>query len=410
LRVISPKLCVECKGHKYLCGLPTCPILNRFKSILITLSKINNNQLIKGSTPPSVIVGESKYPKVPVIVNIPPQVFSDEAKNYENPKEWWGRKSLSDIISLRSSLVSNIIESIDINNPWILYNKEISLTAISLTPISSESRLRRIIQTNLKFDGKIMPTGISGIVDKLRIEENPKISKIFEKLVFDDIKSFEAVIELYKNKEDYYKIINAFSLGLLGTKKRRKLVPTRWAITAIDSILGNYILNKIKYYDEINEILLHKISYLGNNFYIILYPSKFRVNWIEIWYPLTAWTDTEFIIMELEENYWGEYDLLDGGYMAARVSLLEYLESIKKQAGAIIIREITPSYYAPVGNWHIRESVKHALNDTKPIKFDSLKEALSFINSIINKKINLFEIKSIKKLLSQRNILDYLSY
>jgi hypothetical protein len=36
------------------------------------------------------------------------------------------------------------------------------------------------------------------------------------------------------------------SIGVLGLKKDKKLVPTRWAITATDDILAKKLLEKVK--------------------------------------------------------------------------------------------------------------------------------------------------------------------
>ncbi|MEM0373439.1 MAG: hypothetical protein QXO96_02670, partial [Sulfolobales archaeon] len=121
MRVVSSKLCVRCKGYKYLCGLSACPIIIRFRSMMDAISNVKNRDIISGSTPPSIIVGEKGYPKVNIIFNLPPNIYGDSAKEYENPQGWWGRKSLGDIIKLRSYMVSSIIKNINVNDPLTLY-------------------------------------------------------------------------------------------------------------------------------------------------------------------------------------------------------------------------------------------------------------------------------------------------
>ncbi|BFH74302.1 Nre family DNA repair protein [Sulfurisphaera javensis] len=407
MRKIPAELCIRCKGHKYLCGLPSCPILDRFRNVAITVAKIKNSDKIQGSTPPSIVVGEKNYPKVSIIYNIPPSVIGEEAKDYENPEGWWGKKSLSDILSLRTSLISSILANVNANNPYELYDKEVSITAVSEKPVLSEvlSESKNLIP-KLKFDGLLLPRGPSLNAKDIKINENPKIPKPIDKLIFDDIKAQEAILELYNNKQSIYTIINALSLGLLGIRKNRKIVPTRWAITAVDSTLGNFMLNQIRNFDTISEVQVFYNSYLGNYFHIILFPSKFRSVWVEIWHPLSLWAN-ELVISDLSEDYWGDYDFLDGGYMAARFSVVEKLFEMRKQSGIIIIREITNEYYAPVGNWHIRETVKRAFNNN-PLKFDKLQDAIIYVNSKLKAKVNLLEIKSIKKILTQKTIDEFL--
>ncbi|MFP3200913.1 MAG: Nre family DNA repair protein [Sulfolobus sp.] len=402
MRKIPAELCVKCKGYKYLCGLPSCPILDRFRSIVHVVSKIQGSEKIEGSTPPSIVIGEKNYPKVSLIYNIPPGIKGEEAREYENPEGWWGKKSLSDILSLRSSLVSTILHDVNINEPEKLYEKEIALAGISEKPVLSEaqSEVKQILP-RLKFDGILIPRGPSIKAKDIKVDENPKIPKKIESLIFDDVKAEEGVLELYSSGENYYRIITTFSLGLLGRKKNRRIVPTRWSITAVDQIVGNYLLSKIKEFDTISTTTVYYNSYLGNYFHIIFYPSRYSSIWIEIWYPFSLWSN-ELVITDLSEDYWGEYEFLDGGYMAARLAVIEKLNEMRRQAGIIIIREITSEYYAPVGNWHIRETVKKAY---KIAEFDDLQKAINFVNSRLKSdRVKLNEIRSIKKLLTQTKI------
>jgi len=75
----------------------------------------------------------------------------------------------------------------------------------------------------------------------------------------------------------------------------------------------------------------------------------------------------------------GRATAMDGGFSAARLAVLEHLASIRRRADALIVREILPTYYAPVGNWHIRESVRLALSK-RPETVNSKEELASFIS------------------------------
>jgi len=69
-----------------------------------------------------------------------------------------------------------------------------------------------------------------------------------------------------------------------------------------------------------------------------------------------------------------------GGYYATRLPILEYLNMIKRQASVLVVRLETPSYWAALGVWVCRESIRKAL--TKEIKFDSREELLSAAKKI----------------------------
>ena len=379
---IPQSLCLRCKGYRKLCGISRCPILDRITTHYKLTSEIKSRN-IYGSTPPSVIVGEKGYPTVPVLYNVPPKVIGEEAKKFDNPSEWWGRLSLADITKLRFSMVSSIIKA-KVKDPWSLYEKEISLAAISSRPVASEAILAKKITPRLRFDGILAPIGPSAPAEKISISENPSIPRIVEKLIWDDVKAFSAIWTLYRGSLEFYDIVRALSLGLLGLKKSRRLVPTRWAITAVDSVISHKLLTMIKMYDQVNEFSVYTSEYLGNRFTIVLIPGEHTVEWIEAWHPLSAWAKgaKKVAYARLLENHRGMQEYMDGGYMAARHSLLEHLSEIRRKATAVIIREIKPEYYAPVGNWHIRMTVKNALAKGAILKTTNPKEILEIIKSL----------------------------
>lgn len=85
----------------------------------------------------------------------------------------------------------------------------------------------------------------------------------------------------------------------------------------------------------------------------------------------------EYLVVE--EYALGKYTYMDGGYIAARTSVAEYLYKIGKQAKVAILREIQPQYIYPVGSWQIRLNVKNALEKGPVLRNPSIDEFRSFI-------------------------------
>ena len=413
---ITPELCVKCKGVRRLCGKPVCPILLRFKASVKALSqiRIEGDNTIFGPTPPTLIVGEGGYPEVNVYSGIAP---SDEgnAKIFDNPVEWWGKLSLRGIVELRSSLLlprSKYRVSIAkyFNYPSSFH--ELQLAAISLHPVDTEVKLKKKPLPILRFDGLLAPLGPTAPFLNLRVIDNPKLTKIIENIIYDtDLKASNAVIELYSKGISIYDIIRIFSAGLLGKLNERKLVPTRWSITAVDVIVGNRLVKEIRNFQPLGEILLYNVTYLGNHFEILLLPSIYSFEMIEIWLPSTPWTASASKPI-IVENYelWdtklrGE---MDGGYYALRLGILENLYKMKRQASIVAIREIRPEYYAPVGNWHIRESARKAFLK-KPEKFSSVEEALKSMSKRLMVSIDYIVKRSIllRNMLRQGKLIEY---
>ncbi|HXZ24227.1 MAG TPA: hypothetical protein VEH08_05780, partial [Methanomassiliicoccales archaeon] len=180
------------------------------------------------------------------------------------------------------------------------------------------------------------------------------------------------------------KIQKAFSVGAFGIEKNRKLVPTRWSITAVDDILGKTLLQKTKTYNPINEFRVYEWTQLDNRWCIILMPTSWRYELVEAWYPNTAWNPLgkQIDIISSHEFFEGrsEYAEIGGCYYAARLAVNELLEKERRQAGAVILREAHPGYIMPVGVWNVRENVRETLKQ-KPTLHSSLDDALKQVST-----------------------------
>lgn len=372
---VPPHLCVKCKGYRKLCGLPVCPIMERFRANIKAIMSVKGRE-VEGATPPSVIVGEAHYPNVPVIFNVPPNVRGDAAKGFDDPLGWWGRVSLDEIIRRRAQQVASIVK-VKVTDPFKLYDNEVSVAAVSLKPVESEAVLRKPPKPKLTFSAGLDPVGPAAEAEEVRVVGNAHLPRPLERLIWDDLPASEGAVELYRRDVDMYTIIRAFSLGLLGRVRRRKLVPTRWAITAVDRTLTNYMLRRVRTLPEISDVELYEGEYLGNKFKVILYPGRPLIEWVEVWYPLTVFTQTALkpLIIYNKATPLGRTETLDGGFDAAKFAVIEHLSRRGRKAAAIVIREITPQYYASVGNWHIRETVRNALSQP-PRKYRTLLDAV----------------------------------
>ncbi len=359
-------LCVKCKGKLY-CGKNSCPILDSFYSKSYEIKEIDEKP-----TPPSVFVGRSGYPK---IFAGPMLVLGDENPEiYERPSSF--SKKVEDVLSLRMSLARTykLFKIDSALNP----DRELSALqeiASSVRFIDIEGEYDKIIRKPT-LDDIAMPSGISAVFRKIRITSNPKIPDKVEKISEDDIKAVEGVMELYTSGFPSSYIQRVFSVGMVGKEKR--LVPTRWSITAIHDIIAESLKQKIADFDIINDILLFSYEHYGNHFEIIIFPSKYSFQLIEIWVEKSLWSSERTWIGSDREGIGKkkEYSELSGGYYAARLPAVEFLYKTKKQAGIIVLREILPEYTAPLGVWVVEDGVRNALRQ-KPEKLSSLNEAIS---------------------------------
>ena len=274
--------------------------------------------------------------------------------------------------------------------------QEISL---AYKPVSTEFFLRKPPKQTFEINKHMPIIGNPAPLQFARLEENPKVKPKVDYLVSDtDSKAVNSIIELHKSEIPVSNISKILSAGLLGMKTQRKLVPTRWSITAVDDAISKQLLKKIRYYNEINEILLFNSESWGNHYEIFLLPDKFSFEVIEAEMNNSLWNETgSASIMKDYELFHGRTNYayeVTGAYYANRLALCEYLEKIKKQATAIFIREATPEYYAHLGVGILREIARNAFKQ-QPEKFQTINDALASAQKRLNLSISTWTLQSV---------------
>jgi Uncharacterized conserved protein len=205
------------------------------------------------------------------------------------------------------------------------------------------------------------------------LAENPRVPKPVDYVVSDtDLKAEQGIVKLYGSRVNQRQITRMFSIGLLGAKKQRRLVPTEWSITAIDDILGRAIHKEILSHPWINEFMIFGHKALANNVQILLFPSSWMFEAQEAW--LISPSPVPGVDYELAQGRRSYASDLAGAYYAARLPVLEYLKRIRRQAGALVFMEVHPEWI-PLGVWRFREICREALKG-QPVMFNTMEEAL----------------------------------
>jgi len=348
------------------------------------IGKTKDIKEFSGSSPPEVFVGRWNYPNVYTGI-LSPQDLHGNTQIMSSPELWHENKvPISRIMEFRNQLIyartpSNIKR---LQTKFLGVMSEIAMTHKS---ISTEFKLKKPIRQNKERDSRVPLISNAATVESARLQENTKIKKKVDYLVNDtDLKSAPAILELHKSGIQTSNIIKILSAGLLGLKKNRKLVPTRWSITATDDTISKNKLEKVKFFPEINEYQVFYSEYIGNHYEFLLLPEKY------------SFEVMERRVHPIKEGTWQDYesffprkkyaDSVTGAYYANRLALVEYLEKIKRQAQCLVIREIRPEYYAPCGVGILRETSRAAFKN-KPEKFNTLKEALARIQTRLQQPV-----------------------
>lgn len=377
----STSLCALCRGTKLLCGKSRCPVLVRYHSHN-KVKPFLASKLVHGASPPSVFVGRVGYPKVSIGPLVPPRMGNTSL--YDAPEQWLDR-SLDEIVDFRSSLIrgKHTVKVYDVEkaDKTIEFTRELALAENS---VFTEALFNKRPSGRIRFYDDIQPHGPSAPLQKMNIT-NPKYNQRVEKAYYDtDLKSAEAVFSLYKNGIQISKIQKAFSVGAFGIGKYRRFVPTRWSITAVDSQIGQQLMDHTRQLPWINSFRVYYHNQYDNRWIILMMPSEWQYELIEAWYPNTTWNqygNTISIYNSYEFNEGRKtYADIGGCYYAGRLAVNETLHKDKRQAAAVILREAHPGYIMPIGVWNVRESVRRTLQQPYQA-FDTLQQALTFIGT-----------------------------
>lgn len=377
---------------------------------------INNNSkkfstnVIDGSSPPSIFVGEFGYPQVRIGPMIPP--YHGDTSILDKPELWTG-KSLEEIVNYRINLLKGT-KIHHVNDISGRYTESLQEMALSKKVVESTVTFEKIPSqyankmTLTKNQSEEIPTIFSAPVSDFKIIPSTADRKIEKKYYDGDSYAADAIIDLYNNNIDISQISKVLSMGMLGRKKNRKLVPTKWSITAADDILSLYLINKIKDHPILDNYVVFDFNHLANYYSVIFIPD-------DVWSfeMIESWIDTNGRVHIGSDYESGKkidhYPSIAGAYFAARLSVSEYLVKKRKKGSVLILREIHPEYFVSLGVWQVREGIRECLK-SKGKSFESFDSALKYgVSKTSLSKTEWIKNSSIIKNRKQKRMSDYLN-
>lgn len=408
------KDCFSCHGKWYTqplsCGHSFCPIYTKLPQMkTIRLDKDNFQ-----GTAPSVFVGRYGYPNLNVGILSPPEKIERDGELYDAPREWSQRGfQIQDVLDFRSVLINSRTQvSVKQPHKYVEISQEVAMAS---KPVDVEFFLQKKPVYQVKTSDVETVMGAYAELKKAVLVSNPKINQHVEKAFSDsDLKVADALKILYKKGIDETALTRMLSVGSLGVKVQRKLVPTRWSITATDDTLGKSLLEEIKDYKETDYRLFFG-GYLGNYFMILFFPRVWSYELFEMYMPSTLLNpDKEMRFTTDHEFYDGRKTYVSetaGGYYACRIGILEKLQAIKRQSSVVVLRFITDEYMTPLGVWVVREATRKALAHGR--EFASEREMMQYVKHFILTQFN-FDVSSVLKkskvlehIHSQRTLFDF---
>ena len=366
---------------------------------------------VVGASPPSVFIGRMGYPNVYAGPLVPP--VEGDTSLYDLPEFWFG-KSIDEIVGFRSMLIrgKHRVHVREFEEAGKIIEKTREL-ALAVKPVDVELMLTKKPHGSIFLSDDVQPFGPSAPIRDLNVSNTIWDHQIEKAYSDTDLKAVPAVLELYSKGVLETRIQKAFSVGAFGLEENRRLVPTRWSITAVDDIISKNLMDQVKQFPELNEYRIYESKYLDNVFEVLMLPREWSYEAIEAWYPGTVWNpDGKQAVMfsdwEGHERR-TTYAQIGGCYYAARLAVCEQLVKERRQATVIVLREAHPGYIMPVGVWQVRENVRNAMRQ-KPLICNTVNEALERIANQFSIPIQSWirESHLIRSSLFQKRITDFM--
>ena len=362
--------CAVCGGDIKRCRLAVCPHLRKVRAWVTEHQELRSTDLF-GASPPSAFVGSWGYPRVLVGPLVPP--LRDQDTSILDASEAWLQYDLAEILRFRLSLVRGkaprrVLEAREPDGILSVVQEG----AMASKPVDTEMWLEKTPSLTSPFSARAPPSGPSADIRKVELASNPSVPRRVDDLVSDtDARAGEAVTDLYDHGVSQSAITRIFSVGLLGAKERRRLVPTEWSITAVDDILARRLIDQVRGHPWIPDYEVYSATGLANTVTVLLFPQAFMFEGMEAW---NLGSDpTPIHDHEFAKGRTTYPDAIGGAYHATKNPVLEHLARRGRQAGAMVFMEVYDDWI-PLGVFRYRELAREALA-RRPARFATLEEA-----------------------------------
>ncbi len=308
-----------------------------------------------GTTPPHVFL-----PLRGRLLFIGPTLVSlEDPRLFIDPKLWLSMTS-AQVMAIRMRSMSLMRPADPVKGASDPVNERLQEIAIRDGSVDVEVGYRRrgyFRVTDLLAE----PVRRAGDLERVIYYSGGRSSRLIEEAYYSrDLKASSAILKLYKGGIGEQKIQQLLSVGALGVQ--RKLVATRWSITATDSTISQSLLGQVREMQELDTPYIGFFEALSNRFAVVLLPGRLYYEFLESWGPYYG--DPCPRVAVDHEGFLGRTDYAEeteGAYYAARLAVAERLVEMKRQARAIVFMEVDRGWIPSLGVWRVREGVREAL-------------------------------------------------
>lgn len=329
-------------------------------------------------SPPGLYVETTRYPilQAGILASTEPLEW---LSIYDHPESWRGMDRET-ILSMRRHLYSLVLP-IDAREMQPKDHIETLQTiSLSVAPVALGVEVGTLPPRHLGSQfGSQLPTSPVVNVRSLEILSNPEISKVAERITEKDIPAADAIWQLLDYEYSLEQVVRLMSIGLLGRKKNRRIIPMRSAYKAvIDSFIDRSIMELIDrpYTDDI-QLYLGRVC--NDSFTIVIRPGEPRVDYLKIEdYESgctrgTSFESTDIPTTDAKTSIYADH---------ARFSAYRHMLADAKQSHIIIFHHSNQQRNRILGPWVIRAGVQEALQSSH-VSIDDVSSLPAILDSIL---------------------------
>jgi hypothetical protein len=376
--------CLHCKGAH---TEENCPLYKKALSLYRIKDALKGDSF-SGSSP-APFIGRFGYPYVNVGLLAPPEI-GEHIAGYDDPRGWARKNAaIPDVVEVRSALINSRTNANIRSSPRIVGTAQ--EVALASKPVDLDIELVKLPSLNLHLDGTVAPMGPVAELKRVELASNPHVHTRVER-AYDasDLKAADAIIDLYEHGFDENRLSKMLSVATLGIGANRKLVPTRWSITATDDTIGKRLIGQVRDSSLRHDFAAYFDGYMGNYYLVLVFPEIWGYELFESYVPSKR-EDGTWSFSTDNEGYKGRKDYAEntaGGYYTARLAIAERLAHLKRQASALALRFVTEEYTVPLGVWVTREACRRSMASA-PRFFASKAELLAYAKQFVSERFGL---------------------
>ena len=329
-------------------------------------------------SPPGTMVEPLKYPIVRASVLAATQ-GSEFISIYDHPESWRGLDSDA-VLKMRAQLI-RFGSQVDARSmePSSLV-KTLQTVALSVNPLGIRFEVNDMPQRSLSLLGGLLPTGPAVDARNATILNEPEISRVAEKITEQDIPAAESVWKLLDYEYTLDQVARLMSVGLLGMKDNRRLIPTKSAYKAsIDAFVSRALMELIDR-PLTSKFTLSTVELHGDVFTVFTQPGMPRVDYLRI-------QRSEHGI-ERGFSFEGVKNVsIDPktSIFADHARFAAYRNFIEKRRGSqVTVFHMSRSQRSEIlGPWRVRAGVNEAL-EADTLELDSRENAIAVLQSLLS--------------------------